>query len=96
MKILISIALVVIVAAVIVISGVLPGHDGILATRKLPDGTVLLVAQKQSTSDLGYEVGFYFKEPSKPWGWCYLAHDDTAWQHGSIRIDPESNIVTIW
>lgn len=77
-------------------SGILPGGDGIVAERTLPDGTQLLVTQTHGTADLGYEVGFYFRSPKANWGWCYLDHEDSEWRNGRIDYDALSGIATIW
>ena len=96
MKTLAIVGVILCIAILIGISGLLPGRDGIIADRILPDGTRLLVVQKKSTGDLGYEVGFYFREPQKAWGWCILDHDDTSWWKGRIEYDPVSDVVQIW
>jgi hypothetical protein len=76
--------------------GVLPGGDGIVAHRTLADGTQLLVTQTYGTADLGYEVGFYFRNPKTDWGWCYLDHEDSQWRNGRIDYDEQSGVATIW
>jgi hypothetical protein len=78
------------------ISGILPGGDGIVAERTLPDGTQLLITQTHGTAELGYEVGFYFRSPNSDWGWCYLDHEDSKWYNGRIDYDEASRVATIW
>jgi hypothetical protein len=77
-------------------AGVLPGGDGIVAQRTLPDGTQLLVTQTHGTADIGYEVGFYFRNPGSDWGWCYLDHEDSEWRNGRIDYDEAAGVATIW
>jgi len=78
------------------LAGVLPGADGIVAQRSLPDGTLLLVTQTHGTSDLAYEVEFFFKSPKDEWRRCYLDHDDSAWRSGRIEYDEATKVATIW
>jgi hypothetical protein len=85
-----------VVATLLGVWGVLPGGSGVVARRVLPDGTEILVTQTYGTGELGYEIGFYFKEPNTAWGWCYLDHEDTEWRHGRIEYDASSDTVTIW
>jgi len=80
-------------AVVFIIAGHMPGNDGVVARRTLPDGTQVLVTQKHASG--GYEVGLYFREPHYEWGWCYLDHDDSSWFRGRIDYDPTSDVVTV-
>lgn len=95
MKLALVIVTSLIVAALFAVSGFVPGGNGIVAERTLPDGTKLMVVQKYDSGDLGYKVDFYFKEPGKEWGWCYLDHEDSRWRKGSIGYDAASDTVTI-
>lgn len=96
MKTFLIAAIVIVLAVLCIVSGYVPGGDGIVAERKLPDGTSLMVVQKYGSGDLGYRVGFYFKEPGAEWGWCYLDHEDSIWRTGRIDYNPSTDTVTIW
>ena len=75
--------------------GVLPGSSGVVSSKTLTDGTKLIVAQ-QFSGELGYEVGFYIKQPDQRWGWCYLDHQDSAWQDARIDYDSGTDTVSVW
>ena len=76
--------------------GLLPGGDGVVARRNLPDGTQLQVAQTWGGADLGYEVGFYLRRPGAAWGWCYLDHEDSQWRRARIEYDETTGVATVW
>ena len=78
------------------ISGCLPGGDGIVIQRELPEGTQILVSQEFHSFGEPYQVDLYFKEPGKKWGWCYLDHQDTRWRKAKIEYDASSDEVRIW
>ena len=90
-----SVAVVIILVTILGFAGILPGGDGIVAQRTLADGTELLVTQIYGTGDLGYEVGFYFRNPKTEWGWCYLDHEDSQWRNGRIDYDEHSGVASI-
>lgn len=96
MKTLLIVAIAIVLVVLCIVSGFAPGSDGIVTERRLPDGTSLMVVQKYSSGDLGYEVGFYYKEPGAEWAWCYLDHEDSSWRTGRIDYNPSTDVVTIW
>ena len=94
--VIIIIAIPILCLALLGISGVLPGGDGIVVSKELDDGTQILVTQKYSGIGEPYIVSLYFKEPKSKWGWCYLDHQDTQWRNSRIEYDEQSKVVSIW
>lgn len=77
----ISIVLLMIIAIVAILFAQCgPGGDGVIGRLDLPDGSIYEVRQQWNGDYVEpYTVGFFYREKSGPWGWCYIGHQDTRW-----------------
>lgn len=78
------------------VAAMLPGGTGVLSELQLQDGARFVLAQKAKRSLEPYTVSFYYREPGKPWGWCYIDHQDTRWWTGKLIYDEEKNRVLVF
>lgn len=78
------------------VASLLPGGTGILSELQLEDGARFVLVQKANRSLEPYTVSFFYQEPGRPAGWCYIDHQDTRWWTGKLIFDKEKNRVLIF
>ena len=73
-----------------------PGGNGTIAKLTLADGSEYLVTQHWNAIGEPYAVDFWFKTNARPWGWCYIDHQDTRWWRGSLKHNTTANSVQVF
>jgi hypothetical protein len=76
-------------------SGFGPG-GGVIGRLALADGTEFRLIQRFNWTGEPYTVDFYVRSPDQPWGWCYIAHQDTRWKNGRLHYNTEKHSVEVY
>ena len=69
-----------------------PGGSGVLASKRLADGSEYMVVQ---TYGEPYNVSFYMRSANHPWGWCYIDHEANRWRDVTMNYDPDSDFIVV-
>ena len=83
-------------AAAILFYDMGPGGSGVLAAKRLPDGSEYMVTQKYNGQWAEpYTVSFYMRKPGQPWGWCYIDHQDSRRTNVRLSYDQAADTVVV-
>ena len=73
------------------------GEPQVIATAAIPDVVECLATQTAGGGPCQeINVAFYTRRPGEPWVWHYIDHEDIFWWHGSIELDPERGLATLY
>ncbi|MBK1882268.1 hypothetical protein JIN85_07575 [Luteolibacter pohnpeiensis] len=72
-----------------------PGGSGVIASKRLPDGSEYMVIQHCNWSIEPYTVHFYEKPKGGQWGSFYLDHEADRWKGVTMNWDQSTDTIVV-